>query len=53
MAEKWEDKLIELEAAVIEYVRTIPRADRHTVIRRIFDRAERLRVVVDDLDDIA
>ena len=52
MAEKWEDKLVELESSVVDFVRTIPRSDRHKVIRRLYDRVRRLEEVVNGLDDI-
>jgi hypothetical protein len=50
--EKWEEKLVELESSVVDFVRTIPRADRHKVIRRLYDRVTRLEQIVNNLDDI-
>ena len=47
MAEKWEHQLINLEEAVVDYVRTIPRSDRHAVIRRLHERLTRLERVVE------
>ena len=52
MGEKWEDQLIDLEEAVVDYVRTIPRSDRHAVIRRLHERLTRLERVVEGIDDI-
>ena len=52
MAEKWEEKLVELESAVVDYIRTIPRSDRHHVIRRLRDRIRRLEQLVEGIDDI-
>ena len=52
MPEKWEEKLVELEEDVVEYIRTIPRSDRHRVIHRLYERIGRLRKVVDSIDDI-
>ena len=52
MAEKWEDKLVELESTVVNYIRTIPRSDRHTVIRRLHERVRRLEELVEGIDDI-
>jgi hypothetical protein len=52
VAEKWEEKLVELESSVVDFVRAIPRGDRHKVIRRLYDRVSRLEEVVNGLDDI-
>ena len=52
MAEKWEDKLVELESTVVDYIRTIPRGDRHKVIRRLHERVRRLEELVAGIDDI-
>jgi hypothetical protein len=52
VAEKWEQKLVELESAVVDYIRTIPRGDRHKVIRRLHERVRRLEVLVESVDDI-
>jgi hypothetical protein len=52
VAEKWEEKLVELESSVVDFVRAIPRADRHKVIGRLYDRVSRLEEVVNGLDDI-
>jgi hypothetical protein len=51
--EKWEEKLVELESNVVDFVRTIPRSDRHKVIRRLHERIGRLEQVVNSLDEIA
>jgi hypothetical protein len=51
--EKWEEKLVELESTIVDFVRTIPRGDRHKVIRRLNDRVSRLEEVVNSLDEIA
>jgi hypothetical protein len=51
--EKWEEKLVELESSVVDFVRTIPRGDRHAVIRRLHERVSRLEGVVNSLDEIA
>ena len=51
--EKWEENLVELESSVVDFVRTIPRSDRHKVIRRLHDRVSRLEEVVNSLDEIA
>ena len=51
--EKWEEKLVELKSNVVDFVRTIPRSDRHKVIRRLHERVSRLEEVVSSLDDIA
>jgi hypothetical protein len=52
MPEKWEEKLVELEEDVVEYIRTIPRSDRHRVIHRLYERIGRLQKLVDSIDDI-
>jgi hypothetical protein len=52
VAEKWEDKLVELESTVVDYIRTIPRSDRHKIIRRLHERVRRLEELVEGIDDI-
>jgi hypothetical protein len=52
VAEKWEEKLAELESAVVECIRAIPRSDRHKVIRRLRERVRRLEELVEGVDDI-
>jgi hypothetical protein len=52
MAEKWEEQLIDLEEAVVDYIRTIPRRERRAVIRRLHERLTRLEQVVEGIDDI-
>lgn len=52
MAEKWEETLVELESAVVEYIRTIPRSERHKIIRRLRERVTRLEQIVEGVDDI-
>ena len=51
--EKWEEKLVELESSVVDFVRAIPRNDRHKVIRRLHERVTMLERLVNGLDDIA
>lgn len=52
MAEKWEETLVKLESAVVEYIRTIPRSERHKIIRRLRERVTRLEQIVEGVDDI-
>jgi hypothetical protein len=52
VAEKWEEKLVELESAVVDYIRTIPRSDRHKLMRRLRERVRRLEELVEGVDDI-
>jgi hypothetical protein len=52
MPEKWEEQLLDLEDEIVAYVRTIPRSERHTIIRRLRERTDRLEVLVNDLDKI-
>jgi len=52
VAEKWEEKLVELESAVVDYIRTIPRSDRHKVTRRLHERVRRLEELVEGVEDI-
>ena len=52
MTEKWEEKLVELESAVVDYIRTIPRSDRHKIIRRLHERVRRLEELVEGVEDI-
>ena len=52
MAEKWEEKLVELESTVADYIRTIPRGDRHKVIRRLHERVRRLDELLEGVEDI-
>ena len=52
MAEKWEEKLVELESAVVDHIRTIPRSERHQLIRRLRERIRRLEQLVEGVDDI-
>jgi hypothetical protein len=52
VVEKWEEKLVELESAVVDYIRATPRNDRHKVIRRLRERVRRLEELVEGVDDI-
>ena len=52
MAEKREEKLVEFESAVVDHIRTIPRGERHKVIRRLHERVSWLEELVDGVDDI-
>ena len=52
MAEKWEEQLLDLEDEVVTHVRSIPRSERHTVIRRLRERIDRLETVINNLDEV-
>jgi hypothetical protein len=52
VTEKWEKKLVELESAVVDSIRTIPRGDRHKVIRRLHEGVRRLEELVEGVEDI-